>query len=745
MPEAMKKAAIEMQATQSVRERERAGSLFDGLLQSFIRECDFDIPSGSEAETNLDIIKEDTPDPVVETDGEGKILWANAPFRKLLAEKSEELQGRSLLSLVSSRYRHGLGEALQRAASEKVGSYVDSVDDIVVFRSRGNTEASKSLEGIFYPYKKEEETRLFLLIRDLTYSRSLFEELQKAKENYDALSETIGETIIRLDEDFIVIFVNSAVRKTFGYEKQEVLGQHFSLLFPPGVFARNASRLKKYFYVDDQDRHEQGMAVTIEVLGKSKNRGIFPMEMSFGNSKDQNGRTITCILRDITQRKHNERRLRHLAYHDKLTGLGNRDLFNSDVRALLKTIRSHREIRSALMFLDLDGFKEINDTLGHEAGDQLLVEMGRRLTGSLRETDSAYRFGGDEFVVLLNRIRKKENAGTIARKLLEVIREPLTIEREENSVTVRVGVSIGIALIPENGDTPEELTKNADLAMYSAKEAGKRQYRYYSDDLDLKALEKWKFEQDMRAGLANREFLLHFQPLVNGDGGVQGAEALVRWMHPEKGLVYPGRFIPAAEETGLIIPMGNWILETACRTMRKLNESGYPDLYISVNVSPRQFDHPQFLNSTSNIIRRTGIDTRNLKLELTESCIMRAPETAIEKMSTLKAEHPGLTIAVDDFGTGYSSLSYLSMLPVDVLKIDLSFVSHLFLMNNRKIVNAIINLAKSLQLELVAEGVETREQRDYFVQNGCPVLQGKFFSMGLEHDALLTLLRDSRK
>lgn len=715
-------------------------SLFNGLLKSFIRECDFEISSGTEAETNLEIIKEDTPDPVVELDSDGVVLWANTPFLKLFGRELEETKGVRLFSLVPNRYQNSLAEAMRRAESEKQTGYVDSVDDIVVFRSKGGQGRSRSLEGIFYAYRRDKESRLFLLVRDLTYSRSLFDELQKAKENYDALSETIGETIIRLDEDFIVIFVNSAVKKTFGYEKREVLGQHFSLLFPPGVFARNASRLKKYFYVDDQDRQEQGMAVTIEVLGKSKNRGIFPMEMSFGNSKDQNGRTITCILRDITQRKHNERRLRHLAYHDKLTGLGNRDLFNSDIRALLSTVRKHREIRSALMFLDLDGFKEVNDTLGHEAGDQLLIEVARRLTGNLRETDSAYRFGGDEFVVLLNRIRKRENAGTIARKLLESIREPLSLEQSESSVTVSVGASIGIALIPENGEYPEELTKNADLAMYSAKEAGKKQYRYYSEDLDLKALEKWKFEQDMRAGLANREFLLHFQPLVDEEGRVQGVEALVRWMHPEKGLLYPGRFIPAAEETGLIIPMGNWILETACRTMKKLNESGYPRLYVSVNVSPRQFDHPQFLNSTSNIIGRTGIDPQNLKLELTESSIMSAPEAAIERMATLKAEHPGLAIAIDDFGTGYSSLSYLSMLPVDMLKIDLSFVTHLFLMNNRKIVNAIINLAKSLELELVAEGVETAEQREYFVQHECPVLQGKLFSMGVEYDELLSLL-----
>lgn len=711
-------------------------SLFEGLLQDFIRERNFEINSNTEEETDYKIIQENTPDSVVEIDTDGEILSVNPAFTNTFDFMESELKGKSFFELVPEEYHPGLREGIVKAYHEQFGKYHDSIEDIAVFRTASRDGQLKSVEGLFYAYKKDGKPVVVLLIRDLTYSRSLFEELQQAKDHYDALSETISETIIRLDEEFIIIFVNSAITKTFGYERDEVNGQHFSILFPPGVFHRNKNTFRKYFIVDDQHRKELGMAVTIEALGKSKHRGIFPMEMSFGNSKEYRGRTLTCILRDITQRKNTERKLQHLAYHDKLTGLGNRDLFIGDIRALLQTMREYKEMKSALMFLDLDGFKQVNDTLGHEAGDILLVDTARRLRNCLRETDSVYRFGGDEFVVLLNQIQKRDNAAMIGAKLLKAIREPYHLELGDTATTVNVGVSIGIAVIPEDGSKADVITKNADLAMYSAKEAGKNQYVFYSRDMDQRAIEKWELEQGIKKGLAEREFVLHYQPVVTCKGQILGVEALVRWRHPERGLVYPGKFIPAAEETGLIIPMGNWIFETACRKMRYLNTRGYPDLTIAVNLSPRQFEHPEFVKIAGNIIRRTGINPSNLKLELTETCIMNAPEAAIEKMRVLKKTHPGIAISIDDFGTGYSSLSYLSKLPADIIKIDLSFVTKLFQMNNKKIVNAIINLAHSLDLEVVAEGVETEEQLAYFVDKDCTIVQGNYFYTALDFETL---------
>ncbi|MFW6338885.1 MAG: putative bifunctional diguanylate cyclase/phosphodiesterase, partial [Alkalispirochaetaceae bacterium] len=307
---------------------------------------------------------------------------------------------------------------------------------------------------------------------------------------------------------------------------------------------------------------------------------------------------------------------------------------------------------------------------------------------------------------------------------------------------VSVGVSIGIALAPEHGSTQDTLTKNADLAMYSAKEAGKNQYHVYSEEMDRKAIEKWEFEQGLRNGLTNHEFVLHFQPLVRGDGAIRGVEALIRWNHPDWGIVSPNRFIPAAEESGLIMPLGKWILETACRKIHYLNSRGFPNLFVSVNISPQQFEHPEFLSNTGRVIRRTGINPKNLTFELTETSIMTAPELAIKKMNALKEHHPGITLAIDDFGTGYSSLGYLSKLPADIIKIDLSFVSQLFSLNNEKVVNAIINLAKSLDMGIIAEGVETREQLDYFVQRGCSLLQGHYFYRSMQLKELVSVLRN---
>ena len=715
-------------------------SLFEGLLRDIIREFEFEIQSGSEEETAYKIVQENTPDSVVDLDMEGTVLSINPSFTNTFGYRDWEILGKTFFDVVPEEYHSGLREGMLRAGGESFGQYHDTIDDIIVFRAFPKEGRTKSLEGLFNAYKKDGNLVLALLIRDLSYNRSLYEELKEAKDHYDALSETIGETIIRIDEDFTIIFVNSAVTNTFGYRRDEIDGEHFSLLFPPGVFESHEKTFKKYFIIDDRHRKELGLANTIELLGKSKNRGVFPMEMSFGNSKDYRGRTLTCILRDITQRKHTERKLKHLAYHDKLTGLGNRDLFNNDVKNILTSLKVDFGMKAALMFLDLDGFKQVNDTLGHEAGDNLLIDTARRLRGSLRETDSVYRFGGDEFVVLLNRIHKRENAAGVAAKLLHAVREPYHLEGNESSSNVTVGVSIGIAIIPDDGEKTDIITKNADLAMYSAKEGGKNRFVFYTREMDQRALEKWEMEQGIKKGLANGEFFLHYQPLVDRDGTAKGAEALARWDHPEEGLVPPDKFIPVAEETGLIIPLGNWIMETACRKMRELNDSGYPDFFISLNLSVLQFEHPDFLTITGNILRRSGISPKNVRFEITETSIMKAPEEAIEKMKALKEAHPGATFAIDDFGAGYSSLRYLSRLPADIIKIDNSFVIHLFEMNNRKVVNAILNLAEGLDLEVIAEGVETKDQLEYFNDKGCDTFQGYYFSRPVPLEKLKKLL-----
>ncbi|TFG59464.1 MAG: GGDEF domain-containing protein, partial [Spirochaetales bacterium] len=337
-------------------------------------------------------------------------------------------------------------------------------------------------------------------------------------------------------------------------------------------------------------------------------------------------------------------------------------------------------------------------------------------------------------------IHHKKDAAKVASKILGALRSPYRLATIKATSPVTIGVSIGISIIPADGKDVETVTKNADLAMYTAKETGKNRSVFYSRDMDKKAFEKWEIEQGIKKGIQNREFRLCYQPLVNMQEKIIGFEALIRWNHPELGDLPPGRFIPIAEETGLITPLGNWIMEQACRDTAKLNKSGYSSLFVAINLSSKQFEQKDIVDNISSIIQRTRIKPGNLKLEITETCIMNAPEEAIKKMHDIKARQPGIQIAIDDFGTGYSSLSYLSKLPADLIKIDLSFVSKLFQSNNEKIVNAIINLALSLGMEIVAEGVESHDQFVFFKQKKCGLLQGFYFHKPLDYIDLCGIL-----
>ncbi len=717
-------------------------SLFDTLLQNIIKGNHARAGLGLDGARPRDFLHY-AGDIAVELTVSGVILYANPAFASTFGHAPPEAEGTSFIDMVDPPYRPPLVSRLETFEATDEGR-VYTADDLILLRARHQDDSHLSLEATITFYRIEDTPRLVLVMRDLSAHNSLLEELRESKDNYDALSETITEAILRLDERLQIVFANSAVRQTFGHEPRELRGKPFSVLFPPGVYGRHEAEFRKYFIVDDQDRAAFGLKNTIELLGKHKNRGIAPMEVSFGNSKDFRGRTLTCIIRDITQRKNAERRLRHLAYHDQLTALGNRDLFNIDMKALLKNLASIGTGLGAVMFLDLDGFKQVNDTLGHDAGDELLIETGKRIRGALRQNDSVYRFGGDEFVVLLQYIHQAKDAAQVANKLLASIRRPYTLNSNgaqgAQTQAVTVGGSIGIALIPTHGEDLESLTKAADLAMYSAKEAGKNQSAFYSETLDAKAAERWELEQGIRTGLERGEFHLYYQPLVDNGGYVKGFEALLRWDHPTRGAISPSRFIPIAEETGLIVPLGNWVLETAFRDVRQWNDAGHKDVYVAVNLSPKQFDQHDLVETVGRILERTGANPANVKIEITETCIMAAPEASTEKMRTLKTRYPGLTIAIDDFGTGYSSLSYLSQLPADIIKIDLSFVTKLFAMNNQKIVNAIINLAHSLNLEIVAEGVESDEQWSYFNERECRTLQGFHFNKPAAGDHVMEML-----
>ncbi len=432
------------------------------------------------------------------------------------------------------------------------------------------------------------------------------------------------------------------------------------------------------------------------------------------------------LIEDISEQKLNEERIRHLAEHDPLTDLPNRMLFNDRASQVLARCR-REERRFALLFLDLDRFKDINDTLGHHVGDQLLRVVAERIVGCVRDSDTVSRPGGDEFTLLLSEIGGPEDAGRVAEKLLTALAEPLSVAGRQMMVTA----SVGISLYPEDGEDISTLMRNADSAMYHSKESGRNSFHYFRSEMNERVLERMLLEAALRHALEADAFELYFQPQFDGlTRRVIGAEALLRWRDQDGTLVPPGRFIPVAEEAGLILPIGRWVLEQACHQLRAWLDIGLPEVSVSVNISALQFRQPGFVEALREVIERSGVPARCLELELTERVMLDAAERNIAVLQTVR--EMGVRVAIDDFGTGYSSLSYLRRLPIDALKIDQAFVREVVEdPDDAAIVAAVVGLARSLRLRVIAEGVETGEQLDFLLRAGCREMQGFVFAPAL--------------
>lgn len=552
-----------------------------------------------------------------------------------------------------------------------------------------------------------------LSVIDITERKAAEEGMRLAA----AVYESTAEGVLITDPARRIVAVNRAFSRITGYAPEEVLGRQPSLL--------RSGRHEDDFY--------QNMWVSIEdegfwqgeIWNRRKSGEVYPEWLTVSRVMNDVGeiQNFVGVFSDITQLKHSEARLHHLAHYDALTGLPNRVLLYNRLEHAISLADRHGN-RVAVLFLDVDRFKNVNDSLGHPAGDALLITLARRLSSRVRKDDTLARVGGDEFVVVMEELDRPEQAAELAQDMIELVSQPLKLEGGEE---VYIGASIGISLYPDNAQDSHGLIRNADAAMYQSKESGRNTFRYYSEELTRLARDRLELEARLRRGLERNELEVYYQPQVKaGDGALCGVEALVRWRSGGE-LIGPERFIPLAEDTGLVVPLGEWVLAEACRQLSRWRRHGLTGFNVSVNLSPRQFRQRDLVEKLQAMLVENALDGSLLELEITEGAITESPEEAVLCMQALK--RLGVRLSIDDFGTGYSSLAYLKRFPIDKLKIDQSFVNGLGRPgDDREIASAIIAMGRNLGLTVLAEGVETPDQRDFLVDSGCDCFQGFLYA-----------------
>ncbi len=545
--------------------------------------------------------------------------------------------------------------------------------------------------------------------------------------------DTANDLIHCVSLDGKLLFTNRAMLQALQYSREELVGSDSRVLVAD----------------DSCNLYELGLArvgsgealTTLEAVFRAKDGRDISVEGSLTCSfRNKQPTAIWGIWRDVTERKQTQARLYNLAHHDNLTGLPNRILFLDRLKQAMSLAHRHHKL-AALLFLDLDRFKVINDTLGHPTGDKLLVQVAKRLSGALREIDSVARFGGDEYTIILCNLERREDAELVAHKILNVIARPYNIDDHELFVTA----SLGISVYPMDTEDLDSLIKKADVAMYHAKGLGGGVLQYYDSFMDEDSHRRLVLENSLRKALEKNEFRLYYQPKVNiVSGQITALEALLRWEHPELGILPPSEFIPLAEETGLIIPIGEWVMEEACRQHLAWEEQGLPRLRVAVNLSGYQLQQKNFLDVVKGVLRRTGLAPEYLEFEITETVIMQNPDAIIQVLTCLR--EMGMHISVDDFGTGYSSLAQLKRFSVNTLKIDKSFVRDIDQnKTDAAIATAIIAMGNSLDLKVIAEGVETMGQYAFLKDTLCDEIQGYLISRPIPPDKVMEFMRRERR
>ncbi|RDE24013.1 EAL domain-containing protein [Parageobacillus thermoglucosidasius] len=528
--------------------------------------------------------------------------------------------------------------------------------------------------------------------------------------------EYSSESMIVTDAQNRILFVNPAFEIVTGYSADEVIGKNPRIL--------QSGMHDKTFYEKMWNALNQYGVWKGEIWNKRKDGELYLEWLTISAVKDQQGNVTNyvAIFSDITEHKRNMEQLTKLALYDPLTNVPNRYLFEKRLESIIRMSKKHNQ-SFALLFLDLDRFKNINDTLGHHMGDMLLKETAQRLNGMLRKQDTIARFGGDEFVIILPNLKHIREAVYMAENIIESLKRPFNVNHQE----VYISTSIGISVYPYDGTDKETLIRMADRAMYQAKTNGRNQFVLYHDGMNNNGRHLFQLETALRKAFDLGEFALYYQPQVDmKTKQIRAVEALIRWNHHEKGVISPGQFIPLAEESGLITPISDWIIMQACEDLKQLQWQ-FPYVKMSINISPIYFQQIDFLEKLQKTIESVNVNPRSLELELTESAIMPHAEQSVGRLTTLKTM--GISIAIDDFGTGFSSLSYLHRFPIDVLKIDQSFIKQLSqYQEDLAIVKAIIMMAHSLQIQVVAEGVETEKQYQILEEQRCDFVQGYYVS-----------------
>jgi diguanylate cyclase (GGDEF)-like protein/PAS domain S-box-containing protein len=683
------------------------------------------VASLQKSEAWNDLILERLPAALLVVDAQGRVIRANKGAYEVFAYPAGSMPGMNIAALIPERFRPDHDNRVTRFLETPQTRDMGDGRELRSLRRDGSEFPS---ELRLVPLRLGERSYVVVSVLDISERKRAEEEAHIAAIAFESQSG-----MLVTDRNGIILRVNRAFTRLTGYSAEEAVGRTPRLL--------SSGRHAPEFYAEmwtaiGAKGHWQG-----QIWNRRKDGRVFAEWLTITAISDAEGKVTHYVstFSDITENAEAEAQIHRLAYYDALTGLPNRLLLQDRLgQAVAASARTGRH--GALLFLDLDNFKTVNDTRGHDTGDHLLIEVTRRLLQTVRESDTVARLGGDEFVVILEELSETATeAAAMAQQVAEKLCQTIGMQSQIDGHELRCTTSIGIGLFRRH-ETVEDLLKHADLAMYHAKSCGRNTLRFFDPAMQAKLDERSLMEAELHKALRHDQFQLHYQAQIGADGAVIGAETLLRWLHPQRGLIAPGEFIPLAEESGLILPIGQWVLETACAQLAAWSTNSSTDrLMLAVNVSASQFRHTDFVAQVRSALDASGASPDCLKLELTESMVLSNVEDTIDKMKQLKAL--GISFSMDDFGTGYSSLAYLTRLPLDQLKIDRSFVTNLpDNINDGIIARTIITMGRSLALEVVAEGVETAGQREFLERYGCHAYQGYFYSKAVPLESFETFL-----